>query len=86
MCLLTDELVQEMKKKSIKIVATPDTLWGAPRLADHRIGVNHIIGCLMCEEAVELVKKRGWSYLSSAQIRAALRYAMRQVEKQRATV
>ncbi len=69
------ELGELAEYNGVKIVATPNTLSGKPRLDGHRIGINHIVPIAeMDGDEMENVLE-AYPHLEPEQVEAALQFA-----------
>src|SRR3990167_6872621 len=67
------------RKRSTRIAASPEILFGSPRLVSERLRVSCILTWIIGEGSVELVARA--VDLTPGQVRACLRYAARVVEQ-----
>lgn len=74
---MTDDEVALLLKR---IVATPGTLGGKPRIDGTRIGVYHILEALAAGDTIEEILE-DFNYLKPEDIRAALLYGAHQLQQ-----
>ena len=67
------------RKRSTRIAASPEILFGSPRLVSERLRVSCILTWIICEGSVERAARA--MDITPAQVRACLRYAARVVEQ-----